>query len=134
MVSLMSPCLLEFVSAPKVLQLCTNQLVVWFVQVYVNDDLLITHPSPHPSPRPKVSTCPSTPKMLWTKERTPTPYPSIVFTLDSQLNLSRSLGVCQHCRISSLASCNVFYNLIFEEFFSLSLGKDFTTTISCSFC
>jgi len=33
--------------------------------------------------------------MLQTKERTPIPYPSIVFTLDSQLSLSRSLGVRQ---------------------------------------
>jgi hypothetical protein len=26
-----------FILAPKMLQLCTNQLVVWFVQVHVND-------------------------------------------------------------------------------------------------
>ncbi len=34
-----------FVLAPKVLQLCTNQLVVWFVQVRVSDWLLVIHPS-----------------------------------------------------------------------------------------
>jgi hypothetical protein len=59
-------------------------------------DLLVTLPSPHP----EALTCPSTPKMLGTKKRTPTPHPSIVFTLDSHLNLSRSLGVhhiwCMH--------------------------------------
>jgi hypothetical protein len=26
-----------FVLAPKVFQLCTNQLVVWFVKIYVSD-------------------------------------------------------------------------------------------------
>jgi hypothetical protein len=33
----------------------------------------------HPSPHPGASTCPSTPKVLWAKEHTSTPYPSIVF-------------------------------------------------------
>jgi hypothetical protein len=36
-VNLMSLCLLWFVRAPKELQLCTNQLVVWFVQVRVSN-------------------------------------------------------------------------------------------------
>jgi hypothetical protein len=30
---------LKFVCAPKVLQLCTNQLVIWFVQVRVNNSI-----------------------------------------------------------------------------------------------
>ncbi len=35
--SLVSSCMLVvFVYAPKVLQLCTNQLIVWFVQICVN--------------------------------------------------------------------------------------------------
>ncbi len=38
---------LWFVCAPKVFQLCTNQLVVWFVQVHVNIDMLVTCPNPH---------------------------------------------------------------------------------------
>jgi hypothetical protein len=37
MVNLMSMCLLVVIRAPKVHQLCTNQLVVWFVQVRVNN-------------------------------------------------------------------------------------------------
>jgi hypothetical protein len=37
------PCLIY---APKVFQLCTNQLVVWFVQICVNIDPLFNHPSP----------------------------------------------------------------------------------------
>jgi hypothetical protein len=36
------------VLAPKMLQLCTNQLVVWFVQVCVSDWLLVILPSPIP--------------------------------------------------------------------------------------
>jgi hypothetical protein len=55
---------------------------VWII------DLLVTHPSPHPG----APTRPSTPEVLQAKERVPTPYPFIVFTLDSHLNLSRSLG------------------------------------------
>jgi hypothetical protein len=33
-VSLVNPC---FIRAPKMFQLCTNQLVVWFVHVRVNN-------------------------------------------------------------------------------------------------
>jgi hypothetical protein len=36
------------VLAPKVLQLCTNQLVVWFMQVRVSDWSLVILPSPIP--------------------------------------------------------------------------------------
>jgi hypothetical protein len=38
----------------------------------------------------------STPEVLWAKERGPIPYPFVIFTLDSHLNLSRSLRV-HHC-------------------------------------
>jgi hypothetical protein len=34
-----------------------------------------------------------TPEVLQAKESTPTPYPFVIFTLDSHLNLSKSLGV-----------------------------------------
>jgi hypothetical protein len=37
MVSLVSHVCWWFVRAPNVLRLCTNQLVVWFVQVRVNN-------------------------------------------------------------------------------------------------
>ncbi len=40
-------------------------------------DLLVTRLSPHP----RTPTCPFAPKVLRAKERAPTPYPSIVFTL-----------------------------------------------------
>jgi hypothetical protein len=35
------------------------------------------------------------PQVLQAMERAPTPDYSVVFTLDSHLNLSRSLGACQ---------------------------------------
>ncbi len=54
-----------------------------------------------PNPHPGAPTRPFTPKVLRAKERAPTPYSSIVFTLDSHLNLPRSLGVCQHPWLSA---------------------------------
>jgi hypothetical protein len=53
-------------------------------------DSFVVHPNPHP----KALAHTFTPKVLQTKERTLTLYPSIVFTFDSQLSLSRNLGVC----------------------------------------
>jgi hypothetical protein len=46
-------------------------------------------------PNPGASAHPSTPKVLQAKECAPTPYSSVVFTLDSHLSLSRGLVVCQ---------------------------------------
>jgi hypothetical protein len=37
-----------FMLAPKVFKLCTNQLVVWFVQIHVSDWTLVILPSPIP--------------------------------------------------------------------------------------
>jgi hypothetical protein len=54
-------------------------------------DLLVILPSPYPG----VPAHPSTPKMLRTRERTPTPHFSAMFTLNSHLSLLRSLGVHQ---------------------------------------
>jgi hypothetical protein len=45
------------------------------------------------NPHPEAPACPSTPKVLQAKEHTPTPYHSIIFTLDLYLSLSRNLGV-----------------------------------------
>jgi len=56
---------------------------VWII------DPLITRFNPHP----ETPTRPSTPKVLWAKERTPTFYPFVIFTLNLKLILSRSLGV-----------------------------------------
>jgi hypothetical protein len=54
-------------------------------------DPFVTHSNPHP----RVATCRSIPEMLWAKERAPISYPSIIFTLNSHLSLSRVLGVHQ---------------------------------------
>jgi hypothetical protein len=35
-----------FVLAPKVFQLCTSQLVIWFVHIHVSDYVLVIFPSP----------------------------------------------------------------------------------------
>jgi hypothetical protein len=75
--------------APKVLQLCINQLVVWFVQVCVSDWLLVILPSFIP----KLQHAPLPPKCCEPKN-----VPQLLFLLlssplDSQLSPSRSLGV-----------------------------------------
>jgi hypothetical protein len=58
---------------------------MWVIELFFN----------LPNPHPKTLTRPSTPEMLQVKERAPTPYSSIVFTLNLHLSLSRSLGVRQ---------------------------------------
>jgi hypothetical protein len=56
-------------------------------------NMLVTRTSPHP----KAPAHPSTPKVLRTRERAPIPCFFCYFSpLDSQLNLSRSLGVHQY--------------------------------------
>ncbi len=57
-----------FVRAPKVLQLRTNQLIIWFVQACVNSDPLVICFSPYLG----APTRPSTHKILQTRERIPT--------------------------------------------------------------
>ncbi len=75
-----------FVLAPKVLQLCTNHLVlvlckfVWVVEAC--QFFLV------PSRSSNTPLYPS--KVLRTKKRALTPYSSIVFSLDSHLNPSRN--------------------------------------------
>ncbi len=54
-------------------------------------DSLVTCFSLHPKALAPLSIL----EVLQIRERTPTPYPSVVFTLDLQLNLSRCLRVCQ---------------------------------------
>jgi len=58
---------------------------------------LFTHHSSHP----KVSTSPSTPKMLLTREHIPTHYLSVVFTFELIVEFIRELG----CRNPTLAKC-----------------------------
>jgi hypothetical protein len=90
MMSLVSPCFPMAYLAPKMFQLCTNQLVVclctsvWVIESFVN--LL--------NPHPGAPTCPSTPEMLQAKKRTLTFSPSIVLTFGLTVSPSRCLRVC----------------------------------------
>jgi hypothetical protein len=88
MVSLVSLCLPMACPCTKVLKLYINQLVILFVQVRVSNWLFITLRNPHS----KAPTHPSTPKVLQAKEHASTFYFFIIFTLDSHLSPSRSLG------------------------------------------
>jgi hypothetical protein len=86
MVSLVTPSYLWFVLAPKVLQLCTNHLVLvlcrflWVIEAC--QFFLI------PSQSSSMPLYPS--KVLRAKERASTPYSSVVFSLDSHLSPSRN--------------------------------------------
>ncbi len=68
----------------------TNLLLGLCRSMWIIDPLII-----HPSPHPKVLARPFTPKMLRTKERTPTLYFLLFSFLNLHLSLSRSVGVCQ---------------------------------------
>ncbi len=71
------------------LKLHTNQLVIWFMQVHVNNfDLLVTRPSPHP----EALACPSTLELLQIKECAPTLYPSIIFTFRFTIESTKEFG------------------------------------------
>jgi hypothetical protein len=86
MVSVMSSSCPWLVLTPKMLQLCTNHLVlvlckfVWVIEacqfflVPFRNSNMPFYPS----------------KVLWAKERAPILYFSVVFSLESHLNLSRS--------------------------------------------
>jgi hypothetical protein len=68
---------------------------VWIIEP------LITHPSPHP----KVPTRPFTPKMLWAREHTPTPYSFIVFTFKLTFE---SFKECESASIILFKPCLMF--------------------------
>ncbi len=76
---------LWFVHAPKVFQLCTNQLVVWFVQGCMNN-----WPHYHLSLSPSWNS--NTPKMLWTKKRTPTPFSFIIVIFELAFESFKEFG------------------------------------------
>jgi len=81
---------LWFVLAPKVFQLCTKHLVFGFVQVCVSSWCLSFFLIPS-----RNSSTPLYPfKVLQAKECAPTPYSSIIFSLNSHLSPLRSLGAC----------------------------------------
>jgi hypothetical protein len=89
--------------------------------------MLIILPSPHLG----ALACPFTPKVLQAKEWPPTPYFFDVFTLNSHLSLSRSLGahhtspsfVC-FCVAScpSTNQCSTFFSLFDSWMYTKSIG------------
>jgi hypothetical protein len=64
----------------------TNLLFSLYRSMWIIDPLVTCH-----NPHPKAPACPSTFKVLRAKD-TPTPYPSVVSPLDSQLNVLKNLG------------------------------------------
>jgi hypothetical protein len=88
-VSLVCPCCMWFVLAPKVLQLCTNHLVLVLCRsTWVNEACqLFLVPS-------RSSSTPLYPKVLRARECAPIPYSSIVFCLGSTFESLKESGVC----------------------------------------
>jgi len=88
-VSLVSPSCLWLILIPKVLQLCTNHFVlvlcrpVWVSKAY--QSFLV------PFQNSSTPLYPS--KVLWARERAPTPCPSIVFCLGFTFESFKELGV-----------------------------------------
>jgi hypothetical protein len=72
---------------------------------------LVTHPSLHP----RALTRPSTFEVLPTKECTPTPYPSIVFTFRLTIESIKEFGGMSFMESSNLESSK--FNLIFVQCF-----------------
>jgi hypothetical protein len=82
---------LWFVCAPKVLQLCINQLVVWFVWFVWIIDPLVTHLTPHF----EAPTYPLPPKCCESGNVTQLLILPLFSPFDSKLSISRNLGVHQ---------------------------------------
>jgi hypothetical protein len=79
------------VCVSKVIQLCSNQLVVWFVQIHVN-----SWPTCHLSySLSQNSNTPFLPPKCCELKNIPQLFFSLFSPLDSHLSLSRNLGVCQ---------------------------------------
>jgi len=87
--SLMNPCLPVVRPCTKVLQLRTNQLVVWLVQVRVSNWITCQSSQSHL----EAPACPSTPEVLRTKECAPIPSPYVVFTFGLAIESIKSLEV-----------------------------------------
>ncbi len=95
---------LWLICAPKVLQPCIDQLVFGLCRfVWVIDLLLIFF-----SPDPGAPACPSTPKMLWTKEGAPTPYPYDVYTFKFAIESTKEFGGASSIE---LKRCNEVLNV-----------------------
>jgi len=89
-VSLVCPCCPWLVLAPKVLQLCTNHLVLVLCRsVWVSEACQFFLVSSWSSNTPLYPS-----KVLQTKERAPTPYSSALFCLGLTFESFKELGVC----------------------------------------
>jgi hypothetical protein len=117
-VNLVSPSLPVVHPSTKVLQLCTNHLVVGFVQVHLSSWCLSLFLVPSWSSNTPLYS----PKVLRARECAPTPCTSIVFAPDSYLSLSRSLGT-RHPR----------WLFIVEFFTSCWRGHSFVCSIPLEF-
>jgi hypothetical protein len=80
-VSPMSPC-------TKMLQLRTNQLVVWFMQAHVSNWITCQSSYSHLGALAR----PSTPKVLWARERAPTFFPFVIFSFGLAVESIKELG------------------------------------------
>ncbi len=93
-----------FICAPKVFQLCINQLVVWLCRPMWVIELLVNLLSPHPG----IVACLFTLVVLRATEHALTPSPSVVFSFKLEVSLLRSLGVRQ-------LGYGQIYNIIFND-------------------
>jgi hypothetical protein len=79
---------LWFVCAPKLFQLCTNNLLFGLYKSMWIIELLVIHLNPYPG----APACPSTLEELLAKERIPTFYPSVVFTFGFVIKSTKGFG------------------------------------------
>jgi len=94
-VSLVSSCLLVVRPCTKGLQLRINQLVIWFVQIYVSDWIAFQSSESHIG----APTCPSTHEVLRTKEHAPTPSLFVVFTFGLEVESIKELEGVSHAHL-----------------------------------
>jgi hypothetical protein len=109
----------------KLLKFCTNQLVVWFVKVHVNNWTACHLSKSHPG----APTCPFTPKVLRTKEHAPIPSPSALITFGLAVEFLKELeGASKAINndiYKSLILCpspNVIISLSLRKFHTLSMS------------
>ncbi len=137
-VSIVCLCCPWLVLAPKVLQLRINHLV-WVLcrPMWVSEacQLFLVHP--------ETPTCPFTLKVLWAKERAPTPPSSVVFYLDSHLSLSRSwewftkgrclvISLFYHTNISFIIN-SLSYNIMYSSWIITSYSCPLFTVLMWSY-
>jgi hypothetical protein len=79
---------LWLVCAPKCSNYTLTNLLFGLCKFVWIIELLANLPSPHP----EALACPSTFEVLWIKERTPTPFPSDVFTFGLTVESIKELG------------------------------------------